>query len=235
MNAVLRRRLEMAARARDFLRAHQTDVASQATAVARLEELLARAESLAAQQRAGDVATRSATAQSEELRREIQQFLKFLVGVGAVGTRADSVLAEQFRLPPTNASNRTFLTTARVMLQEATTHRHVITTLGLSVSLLDDLFSALEDFEKTLEATRSGRRYHGGASAELETVATDIAEQIRVLDGLVRYRFGDDVELMAAWVGALNVLGSFKSRSEQVTAAGETPTQPGPDAVKPAA
>jgi hypothetical protein len=87
MNAVVRRRLEMAARARDFLRAHRTEVASEATALARLEELLARAETLAAQQQAGVVATRSATVQREELRRGLQQLLRFLVGLGVVATQ----------------------------------------------------------------------------------------------------------------------------------------------------
>ena len=45
MNAVLRRRLEMAERVRDFLRAHATEGA-QATALARLEELIQRADAL---------------------------------------------------------------------------------------------------------------------------------------------------------------------------------------------
>jgi len=51
MNAVLRRRLEMAARTRDFLRAHRTEVASEAIALDRLEQLVNRAEALAAQRR----------------------------------------------------------------------------------------------------------------------------------------------------------------------------------------
>src|SRR5256885_14767140 len=63
MNAMLRRRLERAARVRDFIRAHKTDGTGEGTALARLEELLQRAEALAAQQRAGVVATRSATLQ----------------------------------------------------------------------------------------------------------------------------------------------------------------------------
>ena len=48
MNAVLRRRLERAARVRDFIRAHKTDGTGEGTALARLEELLQRAEALAA-------------------------------------------------------------------------------------------------------------------------------------------------------------------------------------------
>ena len=83
MNAVLRRRLERAARVRDFIRAHKTDGAGEGTALARLEELLQRAEALAAQQRAGVVSTRSATLQRRELRHALQtKLLKYLAAVG---------------------------------------------------------------------------------------------------------------------------------------------------------
>jgi len=37
---------------------------------------------------------------------------------------------------------------------------------------------------------------------------------VRLLDGLVRYRFGDNVELMGAWASARNVEGPFRSKAE---------------------
>jgi hypothetical protein len=98
-----------------------------------------------------------------------------------------------------------------------------------------------QEFEQTLEATRAGRREHPslrsgqapGASADLQAVAAEIAEQVQLLDGVVRYRFGDDAELMGGWASARNVLGPHRSRVEQAPAAGETPA--GPNAIKPAA
>src|SRR5256885_15357846 len=55
MLAVLRRRLEMAVRVRDFLLAHRAEgiQGAEAAGVARLEELIARAEVLAGPPRAG--------------------------------------------------------------------------------------------------------------------------------------------------------------------------------------
>src|SRR2546427_375719 len=117
MNAQLRRRLEMAGRVREFLRAHKMDGVGEGLGLAKLEELLTRAEVLASQQRSGVVATRAA------------------------------------------------------------------------------------------------KREHIGASADLEAVAAEVAEQVKVLDGLVRYRFGDDAELMGAWASARNVLGPFKPKA----------------------
>jgi len=51
------------------------------------------------------------------------------------------------------------------------------------------------------------------ATADLKAVAAEIADQVRVLDGLVRYRFGDNAELMGAWASARNVLGPFKPKA----------------------
>jgi len=39
----------------------------------------------------------------------------------------------------------------------------------------------------------------------------------------VRYRFGDNAELMGAWAGARNVLGPFKPKTEPGAGGSETP------------
>lgn len=221
MNAVLRRRLEMAARVRDFLRAHRTDGAGDGTAVAKFEQLVERAQALAGQQRAGVVVTRSATVQRNDLRRALQtKLLRYLAAVGAVAAKGNVELAMQFKSPRNNTSQQSFLTTARGMLEKATAQKEVLVQNGLSEQVLDDLAGVIAEYEKTLEATRAGRREHVGAGADLEAVGSEIAEQVKVLDGLVRYRFGDNAELMGAWASARNVLGPFKSKTEPESEAG---------------
>jgi len=54
-------------------------------------------------------------------------------------------------------------------------------------------------------------------------VTAEITEQVRLLDGLVRYRFSDNAELMGAWASARNVLGPFKTRSEPPADEGQAP------------
>ena len=238
MNARLRRRFEMAARVRDFLRAHATaGTGAQAKALARLEELLQRADTLTAQQRAGVVAQQSATGHRMQLRRALQgKLLRHLVAVGAVAAKHNAELAAQFRPPPHGASQQTLLTAARGMVQQATAQKDLLVSVGMSEQLVDDLSQALAAFEQTLEASRAGRRDHVGASADLQAVASEISDQVRLLDGLVRYQFGGNAELMGAWASARNVPGPFRSHGE--TPAGEAQPQapePGSDAVQPAA
>ena len=194
MNAQLRRRLEMAGRVREFLRAHKTDGVGEGLGLAKLEELVQRGEVLASQQRSGIVANRSSTKRRRNLRRALQsKLLLYLRAVGAVAAKE--------------------LTMARGMLEKATLHKDVLVNRGMSEQLLGDLAGALGEFELTIEATRAAQRQHIGASADLEAVAAEIAEQVRVLDGLVRYRFGDNAELMGAWASARNVLGPFKPKA----------------------
>jgi hypothetical protein len=214
MNAVLRRRLEMAERVRDFLRAHKTDGVGDGTAIAKFEELVDRAEILTAQQRAGVVATKSAAMQRGELRRALQtKLLKYLAAVGAVAVKENPELGAQFQPPHASTSTLSFLTAARAMLEKATAQKDLLVSHGMSEKLLDDLAAAIGEFEQTLEASRTGRRDQVGASADLDAVIADITDQLRLVDGLVRYRFGDDAELMGAWASARNVLGPFKAKA----------------------
>jgi hypothetical protein len=214
----------MAERVRDFLRAHKTDAVGEGLGLAKLEELVARAEVLDTQQRSGVVATRLSTQHRKGLRRALQgKLLLYLRALGELGDPESGDVAVQFLVPPSNASHQALLTAAREMLEKATAAKDVLLSRGMPPVLLDDLTAALGGFEKTIEATRAGRRDHVGASAELQAVAAEIKKQVRALDGMVRYRFGDNAELMGAWRSARNVLGPFKTKNEPEAGGSQTP------------
>ena len=221
MDAQTRRRLEMAARARDFLRAHQVDGVGQDLGLTKLEQLLEHAENLATQQRTGIAVERSAVKQRQALRRALQpRILGYLSAVGAVAGTQNAELAEQFRMPSLNSSHQALLTMSRAILERATAQKELLVKLGMSEQVLDELATALGQYEDTLQATSAGRREHVGASADLEAVATEITKQLRLLDKVVRYRFGDNAELMGAWESARNVAGSFETKNETQSEAG---------------
>jgi hypothetical protein len=206
----------MAERVREFLRTHLTDGVGQGIGLDKLEALLARAKVLADQQRVGVQAARAAVRHRTEVRRALQgKVLRYLRVVERMGAKVKGELANQFPLPPQNASQEALLSAARVTLAKATAEKDVLVSLGMSADVLDELAAAVSEFEQTLEATRVGRREHVGASADLEAVASEIAEQIQLLDGVVQYRLGDNAELMAAWHSARNVLGPFKPKGQQ--------------------
>ena len=212
MNAQLRRRLEMAERVRDFLRTQKTDAVGEGLGLAKLEELIQRAHALDEQQRAGQVAARESKKHRDGIRRALQgKLLSYLRALGGLGDPENGEPAVQFQVPPSNASNLALLTTGRDMLEKAQGQKDVLLSRGMPPALLDDLAGALGGLEKTIESTRAGRRDHVGASADLQTVAAAIKKQVRALDGMVRYRFGDNAELMGAWESARNMAGSFQT------------------------
>ncbi|HUK22774.1 MAG TPA: hypothetical protein VLV45_14625 [Gemmatimonadales bacterium] len=224
MNATLRRRFEMAVRVRDFLRAHPIDGAAEGAALADLEALIERADTLASQQRAGVVASRAATEQRLKVRGALHaDLLRYLAGVGIVAARENAELGAQFRLPELRSSHQAFLTMVHGMLEKATAVKDLLVKRGMSATLLDDLAAAVAEYEKTLEATRAAHRDHVGAGGDLREVAAQISEQVKLLDGLVHYRFGKNAELMTAWAAVKNVLGPFKHAQPQDSAGGTAP------------
>ena len=213
MRANLRRRLEMAERVRDFLRAHQLDGIGEGLGLAKLEGLLERAEVLKGQQRAGVAMARAAAKHRRDVRTTLQdEILRYLRVVGRVAAKQKGELANQFPLPAENSTNDALLTAARKTLEQATAQKDVFVGLGMSPQVLDDLARALSEFDQTVAASREGRRDHVGASAELEAVASEITEQVQLLDGVVKYRFAKDAELLAAWHSVRNVVGPFKPK-----------------------
>jgi len=208
MLAVLRRRLEMAMRVRDFLRAHRTDglEGAEAAAVARLEELIRRVEALETQQQAGLDSQRESAAQRAAVRHMLQgKLLRYIAALGGVAARENGELGAQFRLPRARATDQAFITLGHGMLGKASEHKALLVSLGMAEQLLDDGYAALARFEQTLEATRAAVRDHVGASADLNETVSAMMQQVRLLDAVVRYRFGDDAELMGAWVSARRV------------------------------
>ena len=136
-------------------------------------------------------------------------------------------------MPSSNATHQALLTMSRAILEKATAQKELLVKLGMSEQVLDELTTALGQYEDTIQATSAGRREHVGARADLKVVAADISKQLRLLDKVVRYRFGDNAELMGAWESARNaslrsarrVAGSFQTKNESQSGAGgsETP------------
>jgi hypothetical protein len=231
MQAITRRKLEMGRRALDFSRAHPDQSAGYGTALARLEERLARADQLANVQRQGILDVRTATARKQELRRAMTMgHLNHLARVARQAAVELPELDRKFLLTRDVGSYLSFRTAARGMAAEAVAQKELLVKHGLAEFVLDDLEHTLDKFETAIEQGDAGRRGHMGATAELMRVADDVVAAVAVLNGLNRIRFAGDGEALAGWEGASSVLASPRR--------GEKPapgTPPASGEVKPAA
>ncbi len=231
MNRVVRRRMEMAVRVRDYCRAHPSTDPSFAAALAKLEELIARLEVLAKQEQGGFFTTHASAARRRELRRELHhELLRHLVTVAALAAAEQPGIAEHFELSPANASNEAFRTHAHKLLEQGQAQKDLLSKYGLADKLLDDLATAVRDLDASIEESNEGRRDHVGARADLKAVSDEVMKLVEMLDGLNRYRFSGKAELLAAWESARKVVVGPRSPEEPQV---ETPKPVGE--VRPAA
>jgi hypothetical protein len=226
MNTEVRRKLDMAARVREFTRAHAATEPGYAPVLTRLEELLTRADGIVARQHDGRVAAGGARARRQELRRMLHaQLVHYLVAVGSVAAKDQADLAARFKLPATNTTNTAFVTAVKALLAAGEGQRDLLVKAGMAPTLLEELAKMVSDLEAASEAARTARRDHIGARADLEVITTELVEQVKLLDGITRYRFGSDPEMMAEWKAAKQLLGQPRN--------GEAPATPQPPAPQP--
>jgi hypothetical protein len=208
MNAHSRRQIEMGRRALEFSQAHADTEPGTTNVVARLEQLLARANEVAAAQRDGIIHVRAASARKKELRREMLQVpIAHLAEVGQAAAREEHELGKTFRFKPGASTYLAFRTAARGMAAAAETHREVLLKYGLSQPVLDQFVKQLDELDAAAALGNDGRTAHVGATRELKAVAAEIAATVRVMDGRNRQRFAVDGQLLGSWISASTVLG----------------------------
>jgi hypothetical protein len=142
----------------------------------------------------------------KQLRRNLHQgLLRHLVTVAEAAANEVPGLAGDFRLPPFNATNEAFRTPALKMLEQGQAQPELLAH-GLADRLLEDLAPAVAEFEASVEESNEGRRGHVGARAELDAVSDEVMQLVEVLDGLNRYRYLGNPELLAEWESARHVV-----------------------------
>ena len=221
----------MAVRVRDFSRTHPSTDASYASVLGRLESSIERMEALAGQQQGGFLSKHSSTVRRQALRRRLHGgLLRHLVTIAQDAAGEDPGLTEMFQLPASNATHKAFQTLARKMLEQGQAQKELLAKHGLADTLLADLSAAVDEFDASVAETNEGLQGHVLARAELDTVSDEVMKLVGMLDGLNRYRFDRDPQLLVAWESAKHVVTGPQGTAE---------TQPGtpgePGEVKPAA
>ena len=200
MDSGVGRELERAARVREFLEARSASESSYAPVLVRVGGLLKRAGEIAARQHQGQEAAHAARAHRKEIRLVVHsQLMHYLVAVGAFATADQRELADRFKLPSRNLPNAAFLVSVKSLIELARSKQDVLVQQGLKPEVLDELDVKVAEFEAAAEAARTGRRNHIGAGAEMEQVLVELRKEIKLADGITRYRFGMDPDTMKEW------------------------------------
>lgn len=223
MRAKTRKKLEMGKSVLEFSRKHPDPSPGYAAAVALLQERLARADQLARQQIDGRSEVHAATARKRELRRLMKKaHLDHLSNVAELASEEDPDVLEKLRFPADATSYLSFQTAAEGMAAEAESRKGLLMKHGLSEEVLSDLKVTLDHFRTAVEQGSAGRLAHVGASAELVTIAEEVVQVVKVMNGLIRIRFANQEEQLAAWESASSVVATPKPETKPATG-GTTP------------
>jgi hypothetical protein len=223
----------MGLRVRDFSSVHPSADGSYTLVLAELERQVNRLDELARQQQGGVFTRHGSVARRKVERRRIHaELLRHLVTVAALAAEDHRELVGRFVLPDGKLPSEAYRTYARKLLEEGQANRELLAKYGLADRLLDDLAAALDAFDRSVADTNEGLRAHVGARAELKAVSDEIMRLVAMLDGLNRYRFSGNAEMLAAWESAKRVVSGPNGAGR----APESPDVPPADGgVRPAA
>ena len=232
MNRHISRRLEMAVRVRVFSDTHPSADPSFVVVLGRLKEGIDRMLELSGQQVGGFLSKHSSSLRRRDIRRKLRDgLLRHLVTVAEDASAEKPELGAKFQLPAHNLSHVRFQTVARKMLEQGEAERELLVKHGLSDTLLGDLAAAVAEFDASVAETNSGRQDHILAGAELRTVSEEGVQLVEMMDGLNRYRFQKEPQLLVAWDSAKHVVSGPQAAKEEAPVT--PPAQAGE--VKPAA
>jgi hypothetical protein len=205
--------------------------------LAKLEETIKQMEALAAQQVTGVVSKGSSTVRRREIRRRLHDgLLRHLVTVANAAADEQPELTREFRMPTTNATHMAYRTVARTLLDKGVAQRELLLKHGLGETLLDDLRQAVDELDASVEETVESKQRHILARSELRTLSDEVMQLVGILDGINRYRFAREPQLLAAWDRAKHVVGGSQVEAPPSTPeVPPAPTGPVTGEVKPAA
>jgi hypothetical protein len=235
MERIISRRKQMAESVCVYSDTHPSADPNAAGVVTRLKAAVARITELGGQQKGGLLSSHASTARRTGLRRTIRNnLLRHLVTVANAAAGETAALLGMFEIPKANLSHARFENDARKMLDQGRAQRDLLLQHGLSATLLDDLAAALDAFNVSVRESTTGRQDHILARAKLRRVSDEIMELVDVIDGINRYRFKDQPELLAAWKSARHVVTGPQAAKDEVPGS-SGPAPAGPGEVKPAA
>jgi len=228
MNRLVGRRLNMAVRVRDFCETNPSADPNFVSVFGRLKEAIDRMVALGSRQVNGLLSRHASTVNRRAIRRQLRNdLLPHLVTIARDASAEKPTLAQEFVVPGHGLSSARFHAAAQAMLDKGAAEKELLIKHGLSDKLLDDLAAAVADFEASISVTNTSREDHIAARSALERGSEELLQLVDMMDGVNRYRFRKDPELLTAWNAAKHVVSGPVAKDGPLSV---PPAQPGSDA-----
>jgi hypothetical protein len=110
----------------------------------------------------------------------------------------------KFRLPRSQ-SDQNMLATGRAFYEESAAYDADFKTYGLDGTFRPELLAEIEAFEDSLDPTGSAIDEHVAATAEIGAAIGRGMIARRILDGVVKNKYRNNVGKLAAWLSASHI------------------------------
>lgn len=216
MRSGVGRLLDMAERVLYFLGENTLGEPGHQAAKALFEARLGVVKELVARSADGRLTAKAAREGRRNVRDTVEQrHLRHLVTVAEEAKKTDPDRFGLFRMPDPKVRLASFGSALRSMVTAARESEGVLKALGLGETVLADLEEAVAKFDEHSRVASVERSKHTAATKAIGNAAADLVDAIDLLDGIYRYRFGDQPELLARWKNVRDVAN--RRRSKPVT------------------
>jgi len=196
----------MAGRVVGFLEAHPLTQAPAMEIARRFGETYQQVVQRSAEQESGLSGAQAMTDRRSELRARMQQgplgHIRSIVKgmAGQVPSVALATSKQQI-----GRSNEAFLASVQVIRAEVEQHQDILVANGMTPSSLAELVSLEEELVQVVGESNAQRRLHTGATADLKGLSRKLMGMVAQLDGIVKYEFRGNLQLLGEWESARNV------------------------------
>lgn len=205
MKAITRLKLGGLNGANSFLKGRPDDTPSGNAMIGSLDQVVTRATTTAQALVKAQSEVASAGTHAKEAREELRDFLGTLLTVGKVVAKVNPAVTVPTRGVRPRTSDAVFLATAGAAVAEAESFREAFIQAGMPEDLPARTLVILAKLETAILRQRDARAQQVACGIELDGIAREGMEVLRVLDALMRLRFRNSPDLLAAWKSSRNV------------------------------
>lgn len=199
--------LDSGQRSLQFAQANPDDHPVITATVQELVTLMTRADALSTQVEAGHKDASASTRGKARVRSGIHEDLALLQPFAALATTRQPDTLLKFELSPLSVSRVRFIAATHAILDRATRHQELLTSLGAPADLVPRVAEALATYEATDTVKETAAQRRIGARAELRELSRQLRVTIQYLGALYRVRFKGNAEKLAAWSSASSMHG----------------------------
>lgn len=185
---------------------------------AAINALVGEIDELGAQQSEGHGSARASTEAKRVAREKVRSLMRAISDTAEAMEPSHPGISNTFRMPKSNG-DEALINAARAFVSSATPRQSEFLQFELPATFIEDLTSAVEEFEETSSSRNLNTRKRVSATAAIRDTLERGMQLRRELDPIVRNKYRNNPAKLAAWESASRVERAPKKKKEKTAPA----------------